>query len=202
MQDNQLTDFTLVGGTALALQIGHRDSIDLDLFSKNPFEANELDNYLKDNYGFTQDYLRNNTLKGDIEGVKVDFMTHAYPNVEKDLLVEGVRMASLQDISAMKLNAIVGNGTRIKDFIDVAYLSSTLSFFDMQKAYSIKYPTSNPVMASKALNFHGDINLKEPVKMLEGRLKWVLIEKRLKNMIAGPAKIFSPLTMLDEKIND
>ena len=199
MQDRQLTDFVLVGGTALALQIGHRDSIDLDMFTKNPFEANELDTYLKDNYGFNQDYLRNNTLKGDIEGVKVDLMTHGYPNVQKDLLVEGVRMASLPDIAAMKLNAIVGNGTRIKDFIDVAYLSSTLSLNDMQKAYSTKYPASNPVMASKALNFHEDINLKEPIKMIEGSLKWVLVEKRLKNMIASPVKVFSPLTMLDEK---
>ena len=69
MQDGQLTDFILVGGTALALQVGHRDSIDLDMFTKHPFDASELDRYLKENYGFTQDYLRKNTLKGDIEGV-------------------------------------------------------------------------------------------------------------------------------------
>jgi len=199
MQDKQLTDFILVGGTALALQIGHRDSIDLDMFTKNSFEANELDKYLKDNYGFTQDYLRNNTLKGDINGVKVDLMTHDYPNVQKDLLVEGVRMASLPDIAAMKLNAIIGNGTRIKDFIDIAYLSSTLSLNDMQKAYSQKYPSSNPVMVPKALSYHQDINFKEPIKMIEGRLKWVLIEKRLINMIGSPEKVFSPLNMLDEK---
>lgn len=42
----QLTDFILVGGTALALQVGHRDSIDLDLFTKHPFDASELDRYL------------------------------------------------------------------------------------------------------------------------------------------------------------
>jgi hypothetical protein len=197
MQDKQLADFTLVGDTALALQIGHRLSIDLDMFTKNSFEANELDKYLKDNYGFTQDFLSKNTLKGNIEGVKINLITHNYPNIKNDLVVENVRMASLPDIAAMKLNAIIGNGTRIKDFIDVAYLSSSLSLSDMQKAYSQKYPSSNPIMVPKALSFHQDINFKEPIKLMEGPLKWVLIEKRLISMIGSPNKVFSPLSMLD-----
>jgi hypothetical protein len=197
MQDKQLADFTLVGDTALALQIGHRLSIDLDMFTKNSFEANELDKYLKDNYGFTQDFLSKNTLKGNIEGVKINLITHNYPNIKNDLVVENVRMASLPDIAAMKLNAIIGNGTRIKDFIDVAYLSSSLSLSDMQKAYSQKYPSSNPIMVPKALSFHQDINFKEPIKLMEGPLKWVLIEKRLISMIGSPNKVFSHLSMID-----
>ena len=106
-------------------------------------------------------------------------------------------MASLPDVAAMKLNAIVGNGTRIKDFIDISYLSSFLSLNDMQKAYSHKYPNSNPIMVPKALSYHRDINLKEPIKMIAGRLKWALIEKRLMNMIDNPTKVFSPLKMLE-----
>lgn len=106
MQDNFLNDFVLVGGTALALQIGHRDSIDLDLFSKNPINEPELFTYLNKNYNFEKDFARNNTLKGQIEGIKIDMMTHNYPNVENDLIIEGVRMASLPDIAAMKFIAI------------------------------------------------------------------------------------------------
>ncbi len=114
-----------------------------------------------------------------------------------NLLIENVRMASLPDIAAMKLNAIVGNGTRIKDFIDVSYLSSFLSLNDMQKAYSHKYPNSNPIMIHKALSYHLDINIKEPIKMTAGRLDWALIEKRIMDMINNPTKVFSPLNMLE-----
>jgi len=193
MQDHMLSNFVLVGGTALALQIGHRDSIDLDLFSKDPFDENKLYIHLEKLYGFKQDFLDRNTLKGEINGVKVDFMTHAYPNVQDDLVLQNIRMASLPDIAAMKLNAIIGNGTRIKDFIDVAYLSSILSLSDMQKAYSHKYPASNPVMVPKALIFHGDINFKEPIKMIKGSLKWELIKGRLLDMINNPLTIFPPI---------
>jgi len=64
-------------------------------------------------------------------GIKVDFITHSYHGVIKPLTIEGVRMASLEDIAAMKLNAIVGSGSRVKDFVDVAYLSSNLSLMKM-----------------------------------------------------------------------
>jgi len=199
MQDKQLTDFVLVGGTALALQIEHRDSIDLDLFTKNPFNEGNLSTYLTETYGFQMSFSDKNTLKGEIAGVKVDLITHNYPNVKDDILVEGVRMASLQDIAAMKLNAIIGSGERIKDFIDVAYLSSTLSLKDMQDAFTKKYPTSNPIIIHKAITFHQDINFKEPIKMIEGRLKWPLIEKRINNMVDSPAKVFPLLDMTDKK---
>src|ERR1035438_4050934 len=123
MQDDLFRDFFLVGGTALALRIGHRLSIDIDLFSMNSFCEEDLLSAMEAKYNFQLDYRRKNTLKGEIAGVKVDLITHNYPLVKPLQEVEGLRMASLEDITAMKLNAISGNGTRIKDFIDVAYLS-------------------------------------------------------------------------------
>ncbi|WP_204985864.1 nucleotidyl transferase AbiEii/AbiGii toxin family protein [Mucilaginibacter psychrotolerans] len=127
MVDNKLDAFFLVGGTALSLQIGHRISIDLDLFSTASFDENTLLEYLQNNYSFQLDYQSNNTLKGVIRGVKVDFITHAYPLVLPLIVDEDVRMAGPEDIAAMKLNAIASNGTRLKDFIDIAFYHHPLA---------------------------------------------------------------------------
>ena len=106
MGDEQLNDFILVGGTALSLQIGHRKSIDLDFFSKSSFNKNELSAYLETSKQFKLDFISKNTLKGEIKGVKVDLIKHGYPQVNPPVVFEGIRMASIEDIAAMKLNAI------------------------------------------------------------------------------------------------
>lgn len=199
MKDERLIPFTLVGGTALALQIAHRQSIDIDLFSKEGFDASELSDHLKANYRFTPDFIAKNTLKGGINGVKVDFITHAYPDASEPLHVEEVRMATLEDIAAMKLNAIIGSGSRVKDFTDIAYLSSYLSLKKMIQSYAAKYSGDNPAMALKALNFHNDINLKEPVHLLKGKFDWDKIVQRLREMTKEPDKIFTPMTFAEGK---
>ena len=79
MNDEVLNDFVLVGGTALALQLGHRISVDLDLFSQEQFNESELAEYLHANYQFELDFMSKNTLKGEIEGVQLDFIAHQYP---------------------------------------------------------------------------------------------------------------------------
>ena len=81
MEDEFLKDFFLVGGTALALQIGHRISIDIDFFAQTSFDTNEMLAELEDRYGFQMDFQAKNTLKGVIEGVKVDLIAHNYPLV-------------------------------------------------------------------------------------------------------------------------
>ncbi len=118
MNDELLKDFFLVGGTALSLQIGHRISIDLDFFNQSAFDENFLIAELESKYKFRLDYQSKNTLKGEIENIKVDFITHNYPLSKPLIQEEGVRMASPEDIATMKLNAIAGNGSRLKDFSD------------------------------------------------------------------------------------
>lgn len=201
MQDKLLVSFVLVGGTALALQIAHRRSIDIDLFSKEAFNETELSDYLRRAYNFTLNFTAKNTLKGEINGIKVDLITHAYPDVLKPLTIEGVRMVSLEDIAAMKLNAIIGSGSRVKDFVDVAYLSSHLSLKKMIQAYAAKYSENNSIMTLKALNFHNDINFKEPVQLLEGGFNWDTFVLRLREMTNDPDKIFALIKMPEDKIN-
>ncbi|GAC1313906.1 MAG: hypothetical protein NVSMB24_37810 [Mucilaginibacter sp.] len=201
MQDDFLKDFFLVGGTALALQIGHRISVDIDLFSVDGFDKDEMLAYLEDHYSFRLDYENRNTLKGEINGIKVDLITHAYPLIKPLIIEEGIRMTSPEDISAMKLNAISGNGTRLKDFIDIAYLSSLLTLTEMVEAYEAKYSSRNPAMVVKALDYHKDINFDEKIQMINGSYNWKNIEARLNKMTLQPRKLFGQVPFDEENKN-
>ena len=99
MSDKIFSQFSLAGGTALSLLIGHRKSIDLDLFTVEEFNPTSLEKYLQRNYNFKGDYLDGFTLKGEINGVKVDFIRHDYPDVESRLQEDGIRLYSLKDIA-------------------------------------------------------------------------------------------------------
>ena len=90
----------------------------------------------------------------------------------------------------MKLNAIAGNGTRLKDFIDIAHLSVKYSLNEMLRAYSKKY-NSNPVMPLKAIVYYDDINFDEPIKMARNAtFQWKPVEKRLQLMHRNPDEVF------------
>ncbi len=104
-------------------------------------------------------------------------ITLAYPLVKPVIVVEDVRIASIEDIAAMKLNAIAGNGTRLKDFVDIAYLSSCLTLSQMVEAYEIKYATRNPTAAVKSLDYHNDINFSETIELLGRDNTWDGISK-------------------------
>jgi len=193
MNDKVLNDFVLVGGTALALQLGHRISVDLDLFSQTQFNETELAEYLQSNYHFELDFLSKSTLKGEIDGVQLDFIAHQYPWTKPIILEDKIRLASFEDIAAMKLNAISGNGTRIKDFIDIAYLSCKIPFKKMLEEYEAKY-NANPIIPVKAIAYFDDINFNEPIKMADGlKLNWAKIAKRLKSMQDYPNRIFQDI---------
>ena len=193
MNDELLKDFFLVGGTALSLQIGHRISIDLDFFNQSAFDENFLIAELESKYKFRLDYQSKNTLKGEIENIKVDFITHNYPLSKPLIQEEGVRMASPEDIATMKLNAIAGNGSRLKDFIDIAYLSSTITLSQMVNAFEQKYASRNPSIVLKALEYHQDINFKEVIEMVDNKYQWKYIEKRLFQMTKFPKRLFSEM---------
>ncbi|MDD3527529.1 MAG: nucleotidyl transferase AbiEii/AbiGii toxin family protein, partial [Bacteroidales bacterium] len=115
--DPVLEGFVLVGGTALSLQIGHRISIDIYFFTRNDFDAQQLLQHLEQKYQFQEQYRHINTLKGIVNGVFVDFITHNYHMIKPNEHIEKITMASRPDIAAMKVNAIAGNGTRVKDFV-------------------------------------------------------------------------------------
>ena len=147
-----LAPFNLVGGTSLALRLGHRKSVDLDLFSKEDFDLLEVKELLVNKYNLKVGYEKGKTLKGFIGKVMVDLIRYDYPHIQPVETEEGFRLESLSDIVAMKLSSICDNGSRIKDFIDIAYLSNLYSFSEMlqfytQKFHSQTYKSSLPTTA-------------------------------------------------------
>ncbi len=186
MNDSAFNDFTLVGGTALSLLVGHRISVDLDFFSAKSFDENALVTHLQNNYSFELDYLSKNTIKGESNGVQLDFISHQYPIVEPPSEIDTIRIASKGEIAAMKLNAIVGNGSRIKDFIDIAFLAKDLSLNKMLDFYEQKYK-ANKIIALKSLSYFDDVNPKEPIHYIENKeLDWLSIKNEIMKMIANP----------------
>ena len=188
---SELSDFHLAGGTALALYLGHRKSIDLDLFTPYPFNTTRLEHFLVTKFGFQGDYSEQNTLKGRIDDVKIDCITHPYPLLQNPLEEEGIRLYSQPDIIAMKLSAIADNGSRLKDFIDIAYLSTQYSFQEMLGFYVQKFPTSSPLRPLKGITYFDDIDHEETVVMLESTYSWQKIADRLQAMTAHQSKVFA-----------
>jgi hypothetical protein len=168
-KDPEFSDFILAGGTALALQIGHRISVDIDFFTRKDFNINDTLEYLEQNYSFQMQFSHKNTLKGIIQGVFVDFIfiKHDYKIIDKLVEEEGVKLASRPDIAAMKVNAITGDGTRIKDFIDVYFLLQEFGFGELIEFYKEKYATRNDFHAVKSLTYFEDIDPGEWPRMLK-----------------------------------
>ncbi len=188
-----LSTFNLVGGTALALHLGHRKSIDLDFFTSESFDLEEVKMMLIKKYDFKVSYSRSQTLKGFINGVKVDFIKFDYPHLHNCDIIDEVRIESIPDIIAMKLLSITDNGSRIKDFIDIAYLSSWFSLEEMLQFFIRKITNSNIMMPIKALTYFDDIDFNESIVMLNNNFDWDKIANRLINMTKEPNKIFEKL---------
>jgi len=176
--DGMFSGFHLAGGTGLALQLGHRLSVDLDLFSVEEFDQERYLEYLEKNYNFRSDYRSNNTLKGSIEKVKVDFITHRYELVRPVVYEEFIRIYSREDIAAMKINAIAGNGTRSKDFVDLYFLLKEFSIGQLLGFYEKKYIQRDEFHVLKSLNYFDEVNLADwPELLLEKETKWSKVQE-------------------------
>ena len=155
----------LVGGTSLALQYGHRNSVDLDFFGT-----------LDDDLVAFRDCLGSishvNVIKEtktiriyDIDGVKIDFVDYSrYPWLADAVEEDGLRLASPKDIAAMKVNAIEGRGTR-KDFVDIYYLLQHYSLTEILGFYQEKYPEHSLFRALMSLSYFYDAEKQMMPKM-------------------------------------
>jgi hypothetical protein len=193
MLDERLKQFNLVGGTALSLYIGHRKSIDLDLFSHQQFNKIELEKYLNSAYAFKDKNPDSNskfTLLGFINDIKVDFVWDDSLQVNPLYTYGSFRIASIYDIAAMKLKAILQNGERLKDFVDVAFLSTKMTLNTMLDVFDVKYPSTSNLLAVKALTYFDDIDLSAEIELTEGVFNWEKIRKRLNEMVVNSNKKF------------
>ncbi len=186
----ELKEFYLVGGTALALQLGHRNSIDIDLFTLNEFNEEDLFNSLNMHFVVTEIFRRKHTIISLLNNIKTDFIRHNFPLLEPPLTEDGITFLGLKDIAAMKLHAINQSGKRLKDFVDIYYL---LQHFNMQELINFfikKYSYSNPMIAMKAVNFFDDIDENiDPPKLLMP-MPVEKIKMRIREATIKPGKIF------------
>jgi len=149
------SNLRLAGGTALALQLGHRKSIDLDLFGAINIDELSLSKSLA---GFGNPTLLNkseNIYIYLLNGIKVDIVNYHYPWLEKEILLDKITLAGKIDIAAMKLAAITGRGTK-KDFIDIYFLLQHFSLAEMLDFYRRKYSDGSEFLVLKSLSYFDD----------------------------------------------
>jgi Nucleotidyl transferase AbiEii toxin, Type IV TA system len=163
--------FYLAGGTALALQIGHRQSVDFDFFSKQPTIDWHIQSWVE---SFPKSFVRERdqkTLHVEINGVKISFIgNYSFKLVQKASFVDGIQLASLVDIGLMKLLAVTHRAT-LRDYLDLAALfRDHVSLDELIDLSPKKYGKNfNPMLALRALITFQDIDLEIP-RMLDKTL--------------------------------
>ncbi len=172
------------------MQLGHRNSIDIDLFSPSSFDNSRLTGHLNEKFDLRVDAEMPNTKLTHINNIKVDFICHAYLLVKDPITEEGITFLSKEDIAAMKLNAIAGSGQRLKDLIDVYFLLESLSVNGMLECYTIKYPNSNPLIALKAISYFNDIDPEIDPPRMKHSLSMNALQKRITEAVLHPYKTF------------
>jgi predicted nucleotidyltransferase component of viral defense system len=173
-----LEKFVLVGGTALALQIGHRKSIDLDFFCPFPFDASALLSDLKEITEISTLAIDNNTLISNINGVKVDFIRFRYPFQKPFLIEEGIRMLSVDDIAPMKLDAITGRGQK-KDFYDLHFLFNYYTLDSLLKMYKTMFGHETVFHVLKSLTYFVDADENPDPDILDKKITWPKVKKKI-----------------------
>jgi hypothetical protein len=142
-QASVLQHFYLAGGTGLALQIGHRRSLDLDFFTGVPFNQEELLERMIPRFGEFELVAKDNeTLHAHINHIKVSFLGYAYPILFPFARFGGADIADARDIACMKVSAIAGRGTK-RDFIDLYAISRQYGLLQILDWFREKYTRAN-----------------------------------------------------------
>lgn len=152
--------FYLAGGTALALLIGHRDSIDFDFFKHDRFDTGSLWNTVANAFSGhhvvkTQEEAGTLSVLID-DDVRASFIHFPYPLVAPAIETPHFPIASMEDIACMKLNAMTGR-TAFKDYIDMYFILQTLPLTDIMRALQTKMPSLEPLLALKSLAYFEDV---------------------------------------------
>lgn len=189
MKLDVLEVFFLVGGTALALQLGHRISVDLDLFSQKEFDCEGILRALPEEYKYSivkkQDrnlmILHLSTSECPDFSVKVEFLRYPHPLIDEVIQTDGLRILSVKDIIPMKLSAISGRGAK-KDFYDIYHLLDDYSLPQMMEFFSQKYPNITHFQVIKSLLYFVDAeNDLDPFSLK--KVFWEDVKNRIRTVV-------------------
>ncbi len=161
--------FYLAGGTALALQIGHRDSLDFDFFSRENMDTVKLFDQINEIFAgleIIKTQEEKNTLSVNIGHVKFSFLTYPYEMVDKLVEAEFLNLASIKDIACMKLSAITSRST-LKDYVDLCFILKKYTLEELLDSCKKKFPNLDIGLILKSLVYFEDIS-EEPINFKEG----------------------------------
>ncbi len=181
----ELKNFSLVGGTALSLKYGHRKSIDLDLFSEEKFDIEQLEKVLEREFGNDVKYEHQNirwAIFCTIKKIKIDLIHYPHHQIAPSENIGGIKMYSNKDIAAMKINAILGRGVK-KDFWDLVELLNEFSLEEILQFHKSKFPSQMLLISiPQALTYFADADESEDPVCLKGQT-WEEIKKILQSKV-------------------
>jgi predicted nucleotidyltransferase component of viral defense system len=182
-----LKDHVLAGGTALALQLGHRKSIDIDLFSNKYQNNKNILNMLENKYKYYELInIDDKSLQVIIKNIKVDIIGINQNIIDLPIIEENIKYFGKKDIAAMKLRAVLYR-MQPRDYIDIVYLLKEISMDYMFELYKQKFNENDITMLKIKLLASKDFQNKD----------WVNEIVMLKNDI----NIFEIPKILDNEIN-
>lgn len=181
-------NFYLAGGTALALQLGHRTSKDFDFYSKREFDSKKL--YFQFKRIFAKDIskpitLGKDTLRFEIGSTELSFFRYPYFLIKPLKRWQSLLLANPEDIAAMKVEAIISRGIK-RDFVDIYYLIKKFGLKSILKFTQEKYPdTFNQHLCLRALIYFIDAEAKDKeqgrarIYLYDSKANWQRIKKYL-----------------------
>lgn len=172
-------EFVLAGGTAAALQLGHRTSVDFDFFTGRRFSTDTILQELR-TLGLKAVILQEDkdTLTITADRVKVSFFHYPYPFIENTVDLKGVPIAGLVDIAAMKVLAIAQRGAK-RDFVDLYFISQDVPFAKIAANMLERFGPDriNPVVIGKALVYFSDAEADPEPEYMGKKKEWKRIKK-------------------------
>lgn len=188
----------LAGGTGLALYLNHRTSVDFDFYRPQPFNRGNLVKVFLDNLsGLKVEVLRDKdgTFDLTVRKINVSCFYYDYPLIFAVNQIKGINVASLEDIAAMKLIAVVQRGT-YRDFVDIFYLLQKFDLPQLLRWTKEKYPAYNENPILKGLLFFNDAeeNLKDQkqrIKIFDPSFSWPKAKGFIKDAVLTHQRSFT-----------
>ncbi|MDO8492251.1 MAG: nucleotidyl transferase AbiEii/AbiGii toxin family protein [bacterium] len=184
--------FYLAGGTALALILGHRDSVDFDFFCPQNFDTKVQFEKIQQSlasHSLTIIAEEKNTLTFLINNsIKISLFAYSYPLLNPLLEEEHLAIASLDDIACMKLSAIVSRAT-MKDYVDIYFILKKITLAELLEKIKKKMPELDITLVLKSLVYFEDV-LEEPL-LFQGtnKVSFTEVKKQLKKEVSAKSPL-------------
>lgn len=176
----------LAGGTALALRLGHRISMDLDFFTGSDFYTERIFSKIRGGgYTFRLISEGDGYFLIEVDGIKISMFKYEYPFIQKPVMYEGIKVAGILDIASMKVIAISQRGAK-RDFVDLYFILQDMPFHKIAKCMVAHFGKEriNPIHIGKSLIYFSDAESHPEPEFLKGKeVSWEQMKMFLRNHV-------------------